>query len=86
MTGNYPGKAGTPDELRSDVETALSLIPGKHRLNLHAFYRETSGKWVDRNEMTPEQHEQAVRAVAALLRWSEENRGRDDDTDLGGAR
>src|SRR3954471_23502949 len=50
VTGNYPGKAHTPDELRADVEEALSLIPGKHRLNLHAFYAETGGKPVDRNE------------------------------------
>src|SRR5438093_11093672 len=35
VTGNYPGKARTADELRADVEKALSLIPGKHRLNLH---------------------------------------------------
>src|SRR5690349_19161377 len=38
VTGNYPGKARTPDELRADLDQALSLIPGKHRLNLHAFY------------------------------------------------
>jgi L-rhamnose isomerase len=54
VTGNYPGKARTPDELRADLDKALSLIPGKHRLNLHAFYAETGGKKVDRNEMTPE--------------------------------
>ncbi len=53
-TGNYPGKARTADELRKDFEKALSLIPGKHRLNLHAMYAETGGKKVDRNEMTPE--------------------------------
>ena len=41
VTGNYPGKARTPDELRADFEKALSFIPGKHRLNLHAFYAET---------------------------------------------
>src|SRR4051812_8621126 len=40
VTGNYPGKARTPGELRSDLEEALSLIPGKHRLNLHASYGE----------------------------------------------
>ena len=39
VTGNYPGKANTTDELRSDLELAYSLIPGKHRLNLHAIYR-----------------------------------------------
>ncbi len=54
VTGNYPGKARTPDELRADLDKALSLIPGKHRLNLHAFYAETGGKKVDRNEIQPE--------------------------------
>src|SRR5699024_7150344 len=44
VTGNYPGKATTPEELRSDLEKALSLIPGKHRINLHAIYGETNGK------------------------------------------
>lgn len=53
-TGNYPGKARTPDELRADLEMAYSLIPGKHRLNLHAFYGEFGGKKVDRDEITPE--------------------------------
>jgi len=54
VTGNYPGKARTADELRGDLEKALSLIPGRHRLNLHAFYAETGGKEVDRNEIQPE--------------------------------
>ena len=54
VTGNYPGKARTPDELRADLEKALSLIPGKHRLNLHAFYGEFGGKKVERNEIAPE--------------------------------
>ena len=53
-TGNFPGKARTPDELREDLETAYTLIPGKHRLNLHAFYGEFGGKKVDRDEITPE--------------------------------
>jgi L-rhamnose isomerase len=53
VTGNYPGKARTPDELRADLETALSLIPGQHRLNLHASYAETGGARVDRNELEP---------------------------------
>lgn len=51
VTGNYPGKARTPEELRADLEKALSLIPGKHRLNLHAFYGEFGGKRVDRDEI-----------------------------------
>ena len=37
-TGNHPGKARTPDELRADFEKAMSLIPGRHRVNLHAMY------------------------------------------------
>ena len=37
-TGNYPGAARTPEELRQDIEKAYSLIPGKHKLNLHAIY------------------------------------------------
>ena len=40
-TGNYPGKARTPDELRADATKALSLIPGTHRFNLHAFYEQS---------------------------------------------
>jgi len=54
VTGNYPGKARTPGELRADAEIALSLIPGKHRFNLHAFYAEFSGKnRVERDELQP---------------------------------
>ena len=51
VTGNYLGKARTPDELRADLDKALSLIPGKHRLNLHASYAETGGKRVERTEL-----------------------------------
>jgi L-rhamnose isomerase len=54
VTGNYPGKARTPDQLRADIDKVLSLLPGKHRLNLHACYAETGGKKVERNEMGPE--------------------------------
>src|SRR5207237_2179745 len=53
VTGNYPGKARTPDELRADLEMALSLIPGKHRLNLHAMYVETGGRHVERDQLEP---------------------------------
>jgi L-rhamnose isomerase len=52
-TGNYPGKARTVAELRADVEKALSVVPGRHRLNLHACYLENGGKFVDRNEIEP---------------------------------
>src|SRR6185503_11120285 len=51
VTGNYPGKARTPDELRADLEKALSLIPGKHRVNLHAMYGAFGGEKVDRDEI-----------------------------------
>src|SRR3974390_829901 len=40
VTGNYPGKARTPQELRADFEKATSVIPGKNRFNLHASYGE----------------------------------------------
>lgn len=55
-TGNYPGKARTPDELRTDAQKALSCIPGRHRFNLHAFYGEFGGKAVDRDEIGPEHY------------------------------
>lgn len=42
VTGNYPGRARTPDELRADLDKALSLIPGQHRVNLHASYAEVT--------------------------------------------
>lgn len=54
VTGNYPGRARNGDELRSDLELAYRLIPGKHRLNLHALYAETGGKKVDRDALLPE--------------------------------
>jgi L-rhamnose isomerase len=53
-TGNYPGKARTIDELRRDLEQALSLIPGRHRVNLHACYADLGGRKVPRNEYTIE--------------------------------
>jgi L-rhamnose isomerase len=52
-TGNYPGKARSIDELRQDLDVVYSLLPGKHRLNLHAIYGDFGGKKVDRNEITP---------------------------------
>lgn len=55
VTGNYPGKARTPQELRADFQKALSLIPGRHRFNLHACYAEMQGKKVERDELSAEQ-------------------------------
>src|SRR5262245_45699481 len=52
-TGNYPGKARTIDELRRDIETALSVVPGKHRVNLHACYLDHVCRPVDRTEIEP---------------------------------
>src|SRR2546421_4092080 len=53
-TGNYPGKARNGDELRADLDKTLSLIPGKHRLNLHAIYADYSGRRIERDELQPE--------------------------------
>ena len=64
-TGAYPGKARTPDELRADIDKSLSLIPGRHRLNLHAMYAETGGK-VERNELE-------AKHFAAWIDWAKAN-------------
>ena len=53
-TGAYPGKARTAEQLRADLEKAISLIPGRHKVNIHAMYAETGGKKVERNELGPE--------------------------------
>jgi L-rhamnose isomerase len=60
VTGNYPGSARTPDELRKDIEKVLSLVPGRHRLNLHAIYAEIHGEKVERNELQPRHFENWV--------------------------
>jgi len=52
-TGNYPGKARSIAELRGDLDKALALIPGTHRLNLHACYADLGCKKLDRNAYTP---------------------------------
>jgi L-rhamnose isomerase len=65
-TGNYPGKARTIKELRCDIEKALSMIPGKHRLNLHACYLDNGGKYVDRNEIT-------VKHFQSWIDWAKTN-------------
>lgn len=66
VTGNYPGKARTPEELRNDLEKALSLIPGKHRVNLHAIYAETGGEAVERDQLEPRHFENWVRWAKKL--------------------
>ncbi len=52
VTGNYPGAARTPAELRADLELAYSLIPGKHKLNLHAIYADTDER-VELDKLEP---------------------------------
>jgi L-rhamnose isomerase len=64
-TGNYPGKARTADELRQDLDKAYGLIPGTHRLNLHAIYLEADKK-VPRNEIEPKH-------FAAWVEWAKAN-------------
>jgi L-rhamnose isomerase len=54
VTGDYPGKARTADELRHDLEKTLTLLPGSHRVNLHASYAETQGQKVERDALEPE--------------------------------
>src|SRR3954462_3093825 len=66
-TGNYPGKARNAEELRADLDQALALIPGKHRLNLHASYAETGGKRVERNELEPAHFKN-------WIQWARQNR------------
>ena len=54
VTGSHPGRARTIDELRRDLEVALSLIPGRRRVNLHAIYGDFGGRRVDRDAIGPE--------------------------------
>lgn len=66
VNGNYPGKARNIKELRDDILYAMSLIPGKHRLNLHEIYGDFQGKFVDRDEVTPEY-------FGSWIQWGKEN-------------
>lgn len=54
VTGSYPGRARTPEELRDDLDSVFPLIPGTKRLNIHAIYAETGGRAVPRDEILPE--------------------------------
>ena len=56
-TGNYPGKAGNFGELTADIDKALSMIPGKHRLNLHASYAVFENGFADRDKIEPQHFE-----------------------------
>lgn len=60
-TGSYPGRARTPEELMADMDKALSLIPGKHRINLHASYAIfEKGQEVDRDKIEPKHFQKWV--------------------------
>jgi L-rhamnose isomerase len=61
-TGNHPGRARTPDELRADLEFAYSMIPGRHRLNLHAMYMDTDD--------TPDRDEIEYKHFASWVDWA----------------
>lgn len=52
-TGNYPGKARTIEELKADLEKVINLIPGKHRISLHATYGDFGSEFVDRDKIEP---------------------------------
>ncbi|MEL7133158.1 MAG: L-rhamnose isomerase [Pseudomonadota bacterium] len=61
-TGNHPGRARTPDELRADLESAYAMIPGAHRLNLHAMYLDT--------DATPDRDEIEFEHFAPWVDWA----------------
>jgi L-rhamnose isomerase len=63
-TGNHPGRARTPDELRADLEFSYSMIPGNHRLNLHACYLDT--------DQTPDRDEIEFRHFAPWVDWAKD--------------
>ncbi len=62
-TGNHPGRARTPDELRADLEFAYAHDPGQHRLNLHACYLDT--------DETPDRDEIEYRHFAPWVDWAQ---------------
>lgn len=66
VTGNYPGRARTIDELRADIKKAASYIAGNHRLSLHEIYGDFGGKKVDRDEVEPAH-------FASWIQWAKEN-------------
>ena len=66
VTGNYPGKATTIDELQNDLEKMYSLLPGKHKLNLQSSYPDLQGEKVDRNAYEP-------RHYTSWVEWAKTN-------------
>ena len=66
VTGNYPGRARTIDEVRADALKVMSLVPGKHRFSLHATYGDFQGKVVDRNEIERAHYQ-------SWMEWAKDN-------------
>ncbi|WP_159520457.1 L-rhamnose isomerase [Sunxiuqinia indica] len=66
-TGNYPGKAGTIEEMRADLDKVMSLLPGKQRLNLHAIYGDFGGEFVDRDQIE-------VKHFQSWIDWAKERK------------
>jgi len=66
-TGNYPGRARNGDELRQDLDKVMTLVPGTNRVNLHAFYAETEGQVVERDQLD-------VKHFARWIAWAKERR------------
>ncbi|MBR5409097.1 MAG: L-rhamnose isomerase [Clostridia bacterium] len=64
-TGNYPGRARTPEELMADFDKVLALTPGKKKLNLHASYAILNGEKVGRDELEPRHYEKWVEYARA---------------------
>ncbi len=65
-TGNYPGRARNMEELRADILKAMSLIPGSHRLNLHAIYGDFGGRKVDRDQI-------GIEHFKSWIDWARQN-------------
>ena len=59
-TGNYPGRARTPDELMQDMDKVMSLCPGKKKLNVHACYAIFEDGFVDRDKLEPKHFQKWV--------------------------
>ena len=68
-TGNFPGKAKTIEQMRSDLDKVMSLLPGKQRLSLHAIYGEFGGKTVDRDQIE-------VKHFQGWIDWAKKKRDR----------
>lgn len=60
-TGNYPGKARNIEEVRKDIEKVKTLLPGNHRLNIHAIYGDFGGQKVDRDQIEPKHFQSWIR-------------------------